>query len=192
MFNEYSSGEREITEEGVGRFFSDLGVDPMDPVTLVISYHMGAKNMGEYTETEFINGFKALGCNSIRDMKNILDTLRKQLHDKTEFVNIYKYVFNFLKGEDARNVVVDHAIAMWDLLLTERYGKQIQSFLDKWKEFLEKQKTEHGLNGIKKDEWNSLLELFAAKGTKVEDMKGNEEECWPILFDSFFEHVNSS
>lgn len=164
----------------------------MDPVTLVISYHMGAKNMGEYTETEFVNGFKALGCNSIRDLKNMLDMLRKQLRDKSEFVNIYKYVFNFLKGEDARNVVVDHAIAMWDLLLTERYGKDIQPFLEKWKEFLEKQRAESGLNGIKKDEWNCLFELFAAKGIKVNDMKGSEEECWPILFDSFFEYVNSS
>jgi hypothetical protein len=69
IFSKYSKGEREITEEGVGEFFSDLGVDPMDPVTLVISYHMEAKNMGEYTQTEFVTGFTSLGCNSISDLK---------------------------------------------------------------------------------------------------------------------------
>ena len=57
----YTKGEREITEEGVGQFFEDLGVDPLDPVTLVISYHMDAKTMGEYTKTEFRQGFQNMG-----------------------------------------------------------------------------------------------------------------------------------
>ena len=58
IFDEYSKGQIDIGEEGVQAFIEDLGVDAMDPVTLVISYYMEAKNMGEYTKTEFVNGFK--------------------------------------------------------------------------------------------------------------------------------------
>lgn len=88
-------------------------------------------------------------------------------------------------------MTVDYAIAMWDILLPELYGEKIKPFLNKWKEFLEAQKEEKGLNGIKKDEWNSLLDLFGAKGIKLEDMKTDESDCWPILFDSFLEYINS-
>jgi len=106
-------------------------------------------------------------------------------------MGIYKFVFSFLKGEDARNVNVDYALAMWDLLLPEYYGKNINQFLDKWKEFLEHQKTECGLNGVKKDEWNSLIDLFEAKGTKLENISSSDDDCWPILFDSFFEYIKT-
>lgn len=60
-FTKYARGEIDINEEGVSEFFNDLGVDQMDPVTLVISYYMEAKNMGEYTKTEFKQGFEKLG-----------------------------------------------------------------------------------------------------------------------------------
>lgn len=173
----------------LGNFFNDLGVDTMDPVTLVISYHMGAINMGEYKKSEFKHGFQNLGCSTVAEIKAKVPKLRKQIQDKNEFPKIYKFVFNFLKGEVARNVNIDHAIAMWDLLLKEYYGSKIDPFLEKWKAFLENQKENKNINGIKKDEWNSLLDLFQAKGIDVNNMKGSEEECWPILFDNFFEYM---
>lgn len=145
-FARYSKGEREITEEGIGEFFDDLGIDPMDPVTLVISFKMEAKVMGEYTKTEFRNGFQAMDCNSVSDLKKKIPTLRGLLKKEADFVNIYKFVFNFLKGEDARNVNIDYAIPMWELLLKEFYGSKIDAFLLKWKEFLQSNKN---LNGIK-------------------------------------------
>lgn len=191
LFSQYAKGEIEISEEGVQEFFSDLGVDAMDPVTLVVSYYMGAKNMGEYSQTEFINGFKALGWSSIHDLKGRIDSLRRQLKSNSEFPKIYKFVFDFLKGEVARNVNVDFALPMWDLLLKEHYGSEIEPFLLQWSEFIEHQKTNNSLNGIKKDEWISLLDLFAQKGTDVKNMKSSDEDCWPILFDSFFEYLKS-
>ena len=115
--------------------------------------------------------------------------MKKELKKSAEFPKIYKYVFSFLKGELARNVNVDHAIHMWKILLTEFYGESINPFLEKWEEFLENQKEVNKLNGIKKDEWMSLLELLKSKGIDVDEMSGSEEECWPILFDSFFEFL---
>jgi len=134
LFSKYSKGEHEITEEGVQEFFNDLDVDQMDPVTLVISYYMGAKNMGEYSKSEFKQGFQALNWSSLAELKSKISTLKKQLKSSEHFPNIYKFVFGFLKGEAARNVNIDHAIAMWDLLLRERYGYEIEPFLKKWTE----------------------------------------------------------
>ena len=164
----------------------------MDPVTLVISYYMDAKNMGEFTKSEFKAGFEALEASSVDDLRAQTDYLRNQLKSDTEFPKIYRYVFNFLKGDAARNLQIDHAIAMWDLLLPTKYGKKILPFLQKWKEFLEFQKDSKGINGIKKDEWNSLLDLFKEKGIDLSGMKPSDEDCWPLLFDSFFEFLNTS
>lgn len=47
--------------DGINQFLEDINVDPLDPVTLVISYYMEAKNMGEYTQTEFVSGFQKMG-----------------------------------------------------------------------------------------------------------------------------------
>lgn len=145
--------------------------------------------MGEYTKTEFITGFEELGWNSMADLQSVVKNLKKELRSGSEFPKIYKFVFNFLKGEDARNVNVDYAVSMWELLFKEYYGDSITPFLEKWKAFLENQKETNGLNGIKKDEWNSLLDLFKDKGILLEGMKSSDEDLWPILFDNFFEYL---
>lgn len=44
----------------------------MNPVTLVISRHMSAETMGIYTFEEFEKGFKALGVQSIAELKSKL------------------------------------------------------------------------------------------------------------------------
>lgn len=124
------------------------------------------------------------------DLKAKLGDLRKQLRNTTDFPKIYKFVFNFLKGEAARNVNIEYAVSMWELLLKERYGSKIQPFLERWVEFLNDQKDNNGLNGIKKDEWNSLIDFFEVKGIDPNNMKASEEDCWPILFDGFLEFLN--
>ena len=108
-----------------------------------------------------------------------------------DFPKIYKFTFNFLKGEEARNVKVEYAIQMWVILLKYFYGESITPFLEKWTEFLEDQMKNKGTNGVKRDEWNSLLDLFKDKGILIEDMVASNEDCWPILFDSFFEYLQS-
>lgn len=113
------------------------------------------------------------------------------LRSDAEFPKIYKFTFNFLKGEEARNVQIDHAIQMWGILLKNYYGSSIEPFLEKWESFLESQKAQ-GINGIKKDEWNSLLDLFKEKGIELSGMVQDDADCWPILFDSFMEYLKGS
>ena len=127
----------------------------------------------------------------MQDLKNKLPELRGQLKSKDEFEKIYKFTFTFLKGEEARNVKIDYAIPMWELLLKQYYGEKIEPFLQRWTLFLQDQKNNQGLNGIKKDEWNSLLDLFKDKGIALDKMVQDDADCWPLLFDSFLESLAS-
>lgn len=34
-----------IEQEGIEKFCKDIGIDPLDPIILVLSYHMHAKEM---------------------------------------------------------------------------------------------------------------------------------------------------
>lgn len=50
-----------------------------DLVTMLISMKMGALNMGVFTQTEFINGFKAMGVSTVDDLKKKLPQLYQDL-----------------------------------------------------------------------------------------------------------------
>ena len=45
-----------IGPEGVERLCVGMGVDPMDPVTLVLAWKMDAKQMGYFTRKEWNKG----------------------------------------------------------------------------------------------------------------------------------------
>lgn len=51
-----------MNPEGVTKFFGDLGIDLMDPLTLMISWQFKAKKCGYYTKDEFLNGMGKLNC----------------------------------------------------------------------------------------------------------------------------------
>jgi hypothetical protein len=61
--------------EGIQKFFEDLGVDPMDPVTLLVSRYMKAETMGFYTQQEFETGMKALNCSTTQELKHMMPKL---------------------------------------------------------------------------------------------------------------------
>ena len=77
------SDSADIEAEGVSAFFDDLGIDPMDPVTLVISFYMQAEEMGTYKQKEFCEGLIAMGCETVPQLRSRTDSLRKELNEKT-------------------------------------------------------------------------------------------------------------
>ena len=46
-----------------------MGVDLEDPVTLLLSFYMNARNQGTYTFAEFFNGCNRLGVDSMAGIK---------------------------------------------------------------------------------------------------------------------------
>lgn len=49
-----------IGPDGIEAFCKALGVDPEDPVMLVLAYKMDAKQMGYFTKKEWLKGLQDL------------------------------------------------------------------------------------------------------------------------------------
>ena len=78
----YRAAQDIILAEGVERICADIGVEPADVVTLVVSYFMKAANMGEFTHDEFITGMRAMGCDTAAKLKDKIPQLRQMLSEE--------------------------------------------------------------------------------------------------------------
>ena len=182
LFSRYkSSTSEDIEREGIQDFCSDLGIDPLDPVILVIAYNFKAEVMGIFKKSEFVEGLKRLGCDSISKLQAKLQELRKCLSDSSQFRLIYNYIFIFTRESGCRNLNLEIAIAMWRLLLLDKFP-----FIEKWIEFLENRGKRYD---ISKDTWEMLLdflEIMQRDGISGYDANS----AWPTLIDEFVEVLN--
>lgn len=60
---------------------------------LVISYHMNANIMCEYSREEWVNGFTRMNVDSIDKLRAKLPELRAELRDPTRFQEVYSFAF---------------------------------------------------------------------------------------------------
>ena len=172
-------GSSNIEGEGIVKFYQAINVDPMDPLTLYISLLMKAECMGEYQYQEFEKLCIELGVDSVEGIKAKVPTLRRDQH--SHFKEIYKFTFDFSRDKGFKNVVLETAIALWQLLLADKC-----KFLNKWCAFIEKE-GEGGLKVIPKDTWNMLLELNEA--TRGDMANFVDDGAWPVLIDKFQEFL---
>lgn len=83
------SEEDAITDDGILALCAELGVDPQDPVLLVLSFVMEAATMCVFTRSEFVRGLQRLHCRSLQDLKGQLPSLRRRLQSREQFTSIY-------------------------------------------------------------------------------------------------------
>ena len=69
-----------------------------------------------------------------------------------KFKELYKFVFDFSRDPGYKNLNVETAVGLWQLLLDSKC-----SFLNIWVDFITKEKKD--LQVITKDIWNMLYEL---------------------------------
>ena len=95
LFNKYSSdGGKTMDSDAIMGFYNDLKVDLEDPVTLLISYKMGAEKQGEYTFQMFKKGCMEYGCDTFNKWYKIIPDLKKALNqDKELFKSVYDFTF---------------------------------------------------------------------------------------------------
>lgn len=118
FFDKYKDSKQDlILQEGIEKFCEDLGIDPMNPVILVISYYMNSQEMvknkkifilfdlkGIFTKNEFIQGMKTLNCENIEILRKELKKIEEQLFIEEKFRKIYAYIFDFAKEKNARGL----------------------------------------------------------------------------------------
>ncbi|KDQ55983.1 hypothetical protein JAAARDRAFT_316589 [Jaapia argillacea MUCL 33604] len=136
-------------------------------------------------------------------MKTSLIRLRDKLgSDPTYFGQVYAHTFDFGRGEGARSLSLDSAIAFWSLLLPHglQGGALAHSVLSDgddtamsspdeegwkeeytnwWFEFL----SEKGGKGVSKDTWAMFLDFVRSIDSKFE--KYDLEAAWPSTIDDF-------
>ncbi|CAD7704543.1 unnamed protein product [Ostreobium quekettii] len=181
LWAKYRDPQQDVMQaEGIGNFCEDLQVDPSDAALLVLSWHMKAEVMSEFSKDEFIGGLTQLGCDSIEKLRKRLPDLRAELNDAETFPKIYEYAYMFAREKGQKCVHQPMAIAMWQLLFINSHHWEL---LGEWINFLEN----HHNRAISRDTWTQLLDF---KKTVFSDFSNFDPSgAWPYLIDEFVEHM---
>nr|CAG4636502.1 EOG090X0DAO [Eubosmina coregoni]SVE70053.1 EOG090X0DAO [Eubosmina coregoni] len=164
-----------IGPEGVENFCRDLGVEPENVALLVLAWKMGAKQMGYFTQEEWLLGLKDLQCDSLARLQGKIVHLQSQLQDSSNFKQIYRYAFDFSRDKDQRSLEIDTAKGMLGLLLNR------WSLLNSFFLFLDQSR----YRVLNKDQWCNVLEFSRAVDA---DLKNYDVDgAWPVLLDEFVE-----
>lgn len=167
----------EILAEGIGKLCEDLGVEPDDIVMLVLSWHLNAAHMYEYSREEFEKGLTKLGCDSLEKLKAKLPSLRAELNDADKYRQIYNYAYLFSREKGQKCVQLDVALAVWQLLVPKSRWRHI----NEWCEFLQ----EHHKRPISRDTWAQLLDFM--QNVNPDFANYDDAGAWPYLMDEFVE-----
>lgn len=152
-----------------------------DLITFFISSKMGAAQMGVYTVAEFTNGFKAMGVSTVDELKRKLSQFAQDMKNAEEYKKMYKFVFNYARDKAYKNLQIDLAIDLWELLVGGR-----AKFYGDWVEFLRTEKKDQLV--ITKDTWDMFYEMIEM--TKGDIANFVDDGTWPPIIDAFVAYYN--
>lgn len=182
-FREYTSPDDPdvLGPEGMEKFCEDIGVEPENVVMLVLAWKMNARQMGFFTQQEWLRGLMDLQCDSISKVQSKLDYLRLLLNDQVTFKSIYRYAYDFARDKDQRSMDIETAKAMLQLLLGKHW-----TLFGQFNNFLERSK----YKVINKDQWCNILEFSR---TIANDLSNYDVDgAWPVMLDEFVEWLKAS
>lgn len=183
MFQRYKDAgdSTKMMAEGIATLCEDLGVEPSDIALLVLSYHLSARIMCEYSREEWVTGLSKLGIDSLDKLRGKLSELRGELQDTQRFHDVYNYSFQWACEEGKKVMQLDTALAMWQLLYADERRWQ---YIDDWCEFLQEH---HKGRTISRDTWAQLFEF--ARQIKPDFSNYDDAGAWPYLMDEFVEYM---
>ncbi|CAI9087989.1 OLC1v1022210C1 [Oldenlandia corymbosa var. corymbosa] len=180
LYNRYKDRYADmIMADGITLLCNDLQVDHQDIVLLVLSWHMKAATMCEFSKQEFIGGLQSLGVDSLEKLREKLPFMRSELKDEQKFREIYNFAFGWAKEKGQKSLALDTAIGMWQLLFAEKQWPLV----DHWCQFLQARHNK----AISRDTWSQLLEF--AKTIDPALANYDAEGAWPYLIDEFVEYL---
>ncbi|XP_075975254.1 DCN1-like protein SCCRO4 [Anticarsia gemmatalis] len=181
-FKEYTSVSEPdlLGPEGMEKFCEDLGVDPENVVMLVIAYKMGAKQMGYFTQDEWLKGLTELQCDNVHKLQNKLEYLRNLLNDPYIFKAIYRYSYDFARDKDQRSLETGTARALLGVLLPRWALRPALG------EFLQRERRYRVVN---RDQWCNILEFSRTVDTSLASY--DADGAWPVMLDEFVEWLRA-
>ncbi|KAL8130497.1 hypothetical protein V2J09_019652 [Rumex salicifolius] len=174
LYNKYKDPYADmIMADGISLLCIDLQVDPQDIVMLVISWHMKAATMCEFSKQE---------VDSPEKLRERIPFMRSEMKDEQKFREIYNFAFGWAKEKGQKSLALDTAIGMWQLLFAERKWPLIEH----WCQFLQ---VRHN-KAISRDTWSQLLEFVKSVDPRLSNY--DAEGAWPYLLDEFVEYLGEN
>lgn len=94
-FRKYTTDDpMQLGPEGMEKFCEDIKLEPEDIAMLCIAFKMNAKNMGYFTQSEWIRGLSDpdVMCDSPAKLQNKISYFYNLLSDQQTFKSIFRYV----------------------------------------------------------------------------------------------------
>ncbi|KAK3221023.1 hypothetical protein Dsin_014993 [Dipteronia sinensis] len=183
LYNKYKDPYLDmILVDGITLLCNDIQVDPQDIVMLVLSWHMKAATMCEFSKQEFIGGLQSLGIDSLDKFRERISFMRSELKDEQKFREIYNFAFGWAKEKGQKSLALDTAIGMWQLLFAEKQWPLV----DHWCQFLQARHNK----AISRDTWSQLLEFARTVDPVLSNY--DAEGAWPYLIDEFVDYLNEN
>ena len=180
LYNRYKDPYADmIMVDGISLLCNDLQVDPQDIVMLVLSWHMKAATMCEFSKQEFVGGLQSLGVDSIERLREKIPLMRAELKDDQKFREIYNFAFAWAKEKGQKSLALDTAIGMWQLMFAEK----VWPLVEHWCDFLQARHNK----AISRDTWSQLLEFSKTIVSQLSNY--DSEGAWPYLIDEFVEYL---
>ncbi|XP_068325464.1 uncharacterized protein [Pyrus communis] len=183
LYNTYKDPDADmILVDGISLLCNDLQVDPQDIVMLVVSWHMKAATMCEFSKEEFVEGLEPLGIDSLDKFREKIPFMRSELKDEQKFREIYNFAFDWAKEKGQKSLALDTAIGMWQLVFAEKQWP----YVEHWCQFLPARHNK----AISRDTWSQLLEFATAVDPSLSNY--DAEGAWPYLIDEFVEYLKEN
>ncbi|KAI3810076.1 hypothetical protein L1987_19683 [Smallanthus sonchifolius] len=183
LYNRYKDPYADmIMADGISNLCNDLQVDPQDIVMLVVSWHMKAATMCEFSKQEFVGGLQSLGIDSLEKFRERIPSMRSELKDEQKFKEIYNFAFGWAKEKGQKSLALDTAIGMWQLLFEENQWPLV----DDWCQFLQARHNK----AISRDTWSQLLEFARSVDPALSNY--DADGAWPYLIDEFVEYLTEN
>ncbi|KAE8450917.1 hypothetical protein EG329_005357 [Mollisiaceae sp. DMI_Dod_QoI] len=188
LFEKYhaSTDDKDLTGvEGTMTYLNDLGVNLENAEMLVPLEIIQAPSLGEMSKQGFIDGWSAVGADTLGKQKSYVAGQIKNLRsDIALFKRVYRHTFICAKDKGQKALPLENALVYWELLFSspgKSWVTPSTNWADLWMEFLKAKWTK----SVNKDMWNQTF-VFFEKTMEDESLSfWSEDGAWPGVIDDF-------
>eukprot|EP00475_Leptophrys_vorax_P024990 TRINITY_DN3476_c0_g1_i1.p1 TRINITY_DN3476_c0_g1~~TRINITY_DN3476_c0_g1_i1.p1 ORF type:complete len:259 (+),score=90.52 TRINITY_DN3476_c0_g1_i1:211-987(+) len=184
IFAKFATEEPDaLFDESLRTYVTAIGVDPAHRNALYVFYKLGAKNAGELTKDEFVNGWISYGVDTLDGMTAEAAKSEAEMQNEPDFRDFYKWIFNYLKeNKKSRTIPKGLGLALWSICLDPVKFPLLVSFRD----FL----NTYDVDVFTRDLWEQGYEFLRDMDLGL--TKYDPEGAWPFVVDEFVKsHKNA-
>ena len=183
-FMNYANKNKKIEQDGYEKMGKTLGIDIYTDIFMTyFVFKCGSCNLEFITEDQYMQGMKALKCNTLNEVKDKITRIREKLLilGEQDFRDFYNFLFNLNvpgteKDRKAKSISYDVVEVYFKGLFCNQF-----KFMNEFLTFLK------GKNvGLKWDEWVTFLDFLKDKGTTFPKDYDYGSDYYPSIIDEFY------